>query len=533
MNTQDWSLERDLGAGAAAGRSGGVSRRSFMGGMGAMMAGAALAAAGSKSAYADEADVAAEVEEEAADESESAAEAVEETEEAAEETGSASSYLTLESPTGWTGTPEDLLALGTSTMPLEDLNAYRKAYIDAQTDYTQEDGTVIPACYVKVRELINTYGYGVGSTYYDGIFDDLMNNFSEDDCQAFIDMPMGVAFTAYEMAAEEDRDIDECTEICERLADAGYLRAFDGHRGRCYNQVNYVPGCLEYHLTEFYESDNALDVGVGGLDLANDLANSGAPTIVSVPIDASVTSDGTILPFDDLKEKVKSKNICAIGPCFCRYRALAGSLGHENIPSFEDFATGEYEDYFSEVCDQRVETCIMTGDEAQYWIEQGMARQITGEQAAEYLQRSVDDGFILETTFEKESEGICSCHLDSCLYLQTWMSLGDAETVASANSFKQINHYTLEVDPDLCIACGLCVDRCPMHCITINDDGWAEAGANCFRCGQCAYVCPQDARHLVLRDESELAPLPADMIEMNNILGAYRFETGQLAIPEA
>ena len=39
----------------------------------------------------------------------------------------------------------DLFTLGTSTMSLEELNRRRKAYLDAQTNFTDEDGTVIPA----------------------------------------------------------------------------------------------------------------------------------------------------------------------------------------------------------------------------------------------------------------------------------------------------------------------------------------------------------------------------------------------------
>ena len=528
--TQTMSLDMNLGGE-------GVTRRGFMGGMAAMAAGAAAAAAGVSTAFADEAEdaEAAEAEEAEATEEEAVeaeAETEEATEEAAEEeTSTTSTYLTLESPTGWTGTPEDLLALGVSTMPLEDLNQYREAYVAAQTDYTCEDGTVIPACYVKVRALINTYNFGCGSVS-DTAFDDIMENFSEDDCQAFIDMPLGVEFTAYEMAAEEDRDVDECTEICERLADAGYIRAFDSNRGRCYNQVPYAIGIAEYHLPEDIESDNT-HVGLEGADAGTFMAQNGTPIMYYVPVDESVIEGSDILPFDDLKEKVKSKNVACIMPCYCRYKALAGTYGHENIPSLEDFVTGEYADYFSDICDQRVETCIYTGNEAQYFIDQGMARQITGEQAAEYIQRSVDDGFMIESTFDKTSECICSCHVDSCMFLAMWLSLGDADTIVSYPAFQQVSHYTLEVETDKCIACGTCVDRCPMHIITINDEGWAEAGEPCFRCGQCAYVCPQGARHLVQRDESELAPLDETNLDHANQAASYRFETGLLTIPEA
>ena len=503
-----------VGQSVAASGEAGVSRRGFFTGMGAMMAGAAIANLNRTAAHADELEESGEDAEEAADE--------------AQETSQAVSTIT-----GWTGTPEEVLALGVSTMPLDDLNEYRQKYLDAQTDYVCEDGTVVPAIFVKVRALIHSYGSGCGNTPNDTTFVGIMGSFSEDDAQAYLDMPWGVEFTAYEMAEKTGRDVDECTEICERLGDEGYLCKYDNNRGRCYHQVPAFQGVYEYQFSKSVESAGTYVLGISGDDSALDTANTGTPTFYYVPVDKSVTSDGTIIPFDDLKEKIKSRNLVCICPCPCRYGALAATYPADEIPSFEDFLSGEFEDYFSPICNQRVETCIMTGDEAQHWIEQGWGREITGEQAAEYLQRNVDDGFMLESTFGKNTETICSCHIDSCGILAGWYAIGTADDIAACDAYKQVSHYTLEVDPDKCIACGLCVDRCPMHIITINDEGWAEPGVNCFRCGQCAYVCPQGARQLVLRDESELAPLPQGMVEDMNVKAAYRFETGLITIPEA
>ena len=66
----------------------------------------------------------------------------------------------------WQGTPEDIKALGGSTMPLDELNRRRRLYIDAQTDYTCEDGTVIPAVWVKMRMLVDGLGAGIGARTY-------------------------------------------------------------------------------------------------------------------------------------------------------------------------------------------------------------------------------------------------------------------------------------------------------------------------------------------------------------------------------
>ncbi|NOQ22369.1 MAG: 4Fe-4S dicluster domain-containing protein [Candidatus Aegiribacteria sp.] len=50
------------------------------------------------------------------------------------------------------------------------------------------------------------------------------------------------------------------------------------------------------------------------------------------------------------------------------------------------------------------------------------------------------------------------------------------------------------VDPDKCIACGICINQCPTDAITEDIDGKAVIDPDlCIACGICANVCPVDA----------------------------------------
>ncbi len=47
------------------------------------------------------------------------------------------------------------------------------------------------------------------------------------------------------------------------------------------------------------------------------------------------------------------------------------------------------------------------------------------------------------------------------------------------------------VDPDECIACGICINQCPTDAITADIDGKAVIDPElCIACGICANVCP-------------------------------------------
>jgi ferredoxin len=52
---------------------------------------------------------------------------------------------------------------------------------------------------------------------------------------------------------------------------------------------------------------------------------------------------------------------------------------------------------------------------------------------------------------------------------------------------------------DECIACGVCVDECPVEAISEGDDIYVIDPELCTDCGSCADVCPvdQECRHEV------------------------------------
>lgn len=44
-----------------------------------------------------------------------------------------------------------------------------------------------------------------------------------------------------------------------------------------------------------------------------------------------------------------------------------------------------------------------------------------------------------------------------------------------------------------CVACGTCIDECPVGAISTGDDKYSINPDMCTECGTCAGVCPSEA----------------------------------------
>ncbi|MEC4295403.1 4Fe-4S dicluster domain-containing protein [Adlercreutzia shanghongiae] len=434
----------------------------------------------------------------------------------------------------WSGTPENIQKVGGSTMPLEELNNRRQLYVDSQTAFTCSDGTVVPEVYVKLYALINTYSCGSGNIPNDLTFSYMMEVLDEEHAQALLDSPMGVWFSAGEMAEKTGRSVEDCDRLLKDMRKIGYICAADRVEGTVYHQpaLGALGGYLmtDEQFAKCKGSDGNFSCLPMGDDYFDHWNNAGTSYYYPVPCDKSVVDSGEILECDDVEALFARHEHFAVAPCACSY--FETIMAVDDYPTLADFRTGEYTEYTHEIegDDLRLERCLFTGEEAQFWVELGIAREIDRNEAMSILRRNVEEGYVIEPYFQSDSACVCSCKGSVCAGLGGWMAsyAEGPDIYENANAYQQVSHYDLVVDFDRCLKCGMCSLRCQMQAIEMTgEDGTPEITGLCVRCGQCAYTCPAEARKLHLRPEEELLmPIPDTLCDDWNSKAAFRFEQG-------
>jgi electron transport complex protein RnfB len=103
--------------------------------------------------------------------------------------------------------------------------------------------------------------------------------------------------------------------------------------------------------------------------------------------------------------------------------------------------------------------------------------------------------------------GTCNCCGCCCGVLRGTTHLGLQDTAQRSN-------YRAVVAPDTCVACGACIERCPVDAIAEDENGKAKVErAKCIGCGVCVIGCVTDAIEMVPVSAEEWFHVPSSMAE--------------------
>jgi ferredoxin len=156
-----------------------------------------------------------------------------------------------------------------------------------------------------------------------------------------------------------------------------------------------------------------------------------------------------------------------------------------------------------------VDVCIIIGDPLVSFIldhHPGKARAITPEEAIEVLEATDARGNVHHAFFKDAMHGrfyaICNCCSCCCGAMQAQRA-GIPMLCSSG--------YRAEVDAELCVGCGLCMESCQFGALKVREKKIFVKPRRCMGCGVCVSKCPKGALTLV-RDEAKGTPLEIEKL---------------------
>jgi len=139
------------------------------------------------------------------------------------------------------------------------------------------------------------------------------------------------------------------------------------------------------------------------------------------------------------------------------------------------------------------------GPFADFYIENGLGREISKEEARQVLQKAEEDGLVhCSSNHAGNKTFICNCCSCCCKVLTGVTQYDNPRAIVTSN-------YYATNDEETCTVCGTCVDRCPVSAIQIDDDHTVIARDRCIGCGLCASTCPTGSIAMARKSAQEVS----------------------------
>lgn len=350
--------------------------------------------------------------------------------------------------------------------------------------------------YHQLQEYFDSMASGFPKTDGGSEIKILRMLYSEHEAELFLKMSPAKE-TAREAANRLNLDENRLSEDLEAMSRKGILwREREG--GKTYFSTSpFVVGILEYQVKRISEdaklAKNVAVYGIGGL--MKSLASSGEQHMRTIPINRQIVEKWPVATFDDAVGIINSYDKIAVGLCTCR--TIFNSIGIKK-------------------CNNPLESCIGFGKMAEYYLENKSAREISKDEAIHIITKSDESGMVLQPFNGKDIGALCSCCGDCCTILMSLkMRPKPAQDVRSS--------YYADIQAAECSGCELCVNRCQVDAIRMNEDNAAVVDLNrCIGCGLCVTTCPANAASLIKKPESELYDPPKDLNEAHEIMERKR-----------
>ena len=256
-----------------------------------------------------------------------------------------------------------------------------------------------------------------------------------------------VPYTIRELARINKMSIKHTKDMVKELCWIGVVEMTregeDKHKE--YNLPIFVPGSAEFMMMQPALTDKfpqlatffnlMTQLPLGGITQMVPEGGSGIGMHV-IPVEKAISMENKSVSIEHLSHWLEKYDKFGVAECSCRKQQCMRGEGSGEV---------------------RGEFCIACGDLAEYEYDRGIGRNITREEVYEILERAERHGYVHQITNidgEDKIVAICNCAVGVCNALRTSQLYNTPNMSASA--------YRAHVEKEKCVACGKCVEVCPV-----------------------------------------------------------------------
>lgn len=307
--------------------------------------------------------------------------------------------------------------------------------------------------------------------------------------------------TPIEMSQRSGKPIEKVIEILYSLAKKGLLFKVGKSKKRAkFSLIPTIIGIFEYTFSnaKIYSDeklkrlarsfDNYLNrymiptINSSNYPFPRILPSKTSEKVIEINQDLGIVEQ-KILPFEEAEEFLSQFNAFSVMPCSCRTKAKY--LGYDNA--------------------KHIDVCMAFDMGAEFFIENGMGKRLTKEEALELLIKCAKNGLVHTTLNAQTAEFLCNCDKEHCSLLKSMTKFHRFGGVALSN-------FRAKIDESIkCNECYRCIDICPTHAIypSIEEKGQFIPELNidlCIGCGVCSSNCP--TKRIILEKVENKIPVP-------------------------
>ncbi|TKJ22100.1 MAG: hypothetical protein CEE43_07745 [Promethearchaeota archaeon Loki_b32] len=335
-----------------------------------------------------------------------------------------------------------------------------------------------------------------------GIMKILKEIFTEEEAEilSYFEAPIMDQASPIEIAQRSGKPVEKVIEILNSLAERGLMFKLGKSRKRAKFMIwPTVIGIFEFVFSnaKIYSDEKIKRLArlfdkylnryiiptawASNYPFPRVLPSKTSEKLIIVNEDLGIVSQ-KILAFEEVEELINQYTAFSTMPCSCKVKAT--HLGYTPKTA--------------------IDVCMTFDMVAEYFIENGMGKRLSKEEALELLITCEKNGLVHCTLNAQKPDFICNCDKEHCGILKMLTKFHRMGGLALSN-------FRAKIDQSIeCAECYRCVDLCPTHAIfpSIEEGGKFNLELKndlCIGCGVCSTNC--SSKRLILEKVENKIPV--------------------------